>query len=281
MRTDADRAALEYWNGFSGAWQHVPAPLAPAEDDVRWFELQLRSTQRAGGSEARALLLGVTPAIANLRWPADCVLVAMDWSRGMLRNVWVQPRSLAWAKVVAADWRRTPLAAGSCDVVVGDGCYTALGSLENAAGLNREMRRVLRDGGHYFLRCFVRPEAGERLDDLFGELVEGRVPNLDLYRWRLAMAIQGDSPHGVSLDAAWKVWNERVGDAVPALARRHGWPESALRNIDRWKGVRMRYFFPSVDELSGLAEPYFEIVGCDFPGYEWGARFPRVAMRAR
>lgn len=280
MRTDADQVALDYWNGFSGAWQ-IPPPLAPAADDVRWFEDRVRSAARAGGPEARALLLGVTPAVANMRWPLGTALVSMDWAWGMLRNVWIQPEWVARAAPVAADWRETPLAAASCDFVVGDGCYTALGSFENAVRLNREVRRVLRDGGLYCLRCFVRPDGQERFDDMFDELFAGRVPNLDLFRWRLAMAVQGTSNAGVSLDETWKIWDRRVGDRVSALAQRHGWPESALRNIDRWKGGRMRYFFPSLGELTMLAEPYFEVLSCDVPTYAWGERFPRVAMRAR
>ena len=46
-----------------------------------------------------------------------------------------------------SDWRELPISSRSVDLVIGDGCYAALGSLAGARDLNREIHRILRPGG--------------------------------------------------------------------------------------------------------------------------------------
>ena len=279
MIRENDRAALLYWDAIAGAWR-IPPPLSPSAEDVLWFENNTGCLEMDPPPAPAALLLGVTPAIANMRWPRDTSLVAIDWSQGMLQSVWARPEGRVWAEAVRADWRAMPLRTASRDVAVGDGCYTALGSYENAARTNAEIRRVLCDHGLFCLRAFVRPDRPEAVEGLFGELAQGSVSNLDLFRWRLAMAVQGSSRGGVRLSEVWRCWSEHIGDRR-SLAERHGWPDSARRNIERWRDVEMRYYFPSLAELHALAAPCFEVVSCEIPGYEWGERFPRIVMRAR
>ena len=279
MITDDDRAALAYWNAISGGWRIAP-PLSPSAEDIQWFETSAGCLKAVPAPPPGALLLGVTAAIAHMRWPPETSLVAVDWAWGMLRNAWVRPEGRIWAPPICADWRAMPLRTASRDVAAGDGCYTALGSYENAARMNAEIGRVLRDGGLYCLRAFARPERPEPVAGLFDELAQGSLRNFDLFRWRLAMAVQGSSHSGVVLSEVWRCWSEHVG-ATRGLAERYGWADSSVRTLERWKTVAMRYYFPSLEELHALAAPCFEVLSCEIPGYAWGERFPRIVMRAR
>jgi SAM-dependent methyltransferase len=279
MRPSFDRSALPYWEARSARWK-VAAPLAPGADDLRFYEDCAARGARGDGAPLRALLLGVTAPIAAMRWPSPTRLVAVDWAEGMFRHVWPSERAPERAAALRGDWRQLPLAGASMDFAVGDGCYSTFRDLEGAAQLNREVHRVLRSGGEFCLRCFRRPDVPQSVDLLFEWLHAGRFRNLDLFRWMLAMALQGDGAEGVSLHRVWQAWHERVAEPQ-ALQARHGWSADALANLAAWERLESRYFFPTLAQLRELARPHFELQRCDMPGYEWGEHFPRLLMRRR
>jgi SAM-dependent methyltransferase len=264
-----DRSARANWERLALRWRIVE-PLAPGAEDQDWFE-----RNAAAHAAGRALLLGVTGRLAAMRWPRSTTLLAVDWSRGMLRLL---PPGRALG--VCADWRELPVSDASFDLAIGDGCYSALAGLDDMTLFNTELRRVLRAGGGVLMRCFCRPAAPIDIDALFQDLRRGRYRNLDLFRWLLAMAVHGSSRHGVVLGDAWEAWARHVPDAH-ALQARMGWTEDGLANIERWAGSNFRYSFATLEELRDLAAPGFAVTGCDTPAYEWGALFPRLALRAR
>lgn len=263
-----DRAARANWERLALRWRIVE-PLAPGAEDQAWFE-----RHAAGRAGRRALMLGVTARIAAMRWPASTTLVAADWSRGMLGLL-----APGHALAVCADWRELPVPDASFDLAIGDGCYSALAGLDDVTLFNIELRRVLRAGASVLMRCFCRPADPLDVDTLFRDLLRGRYRNLDLFRWLLAMAVHGSSRQGVVLGSAWLAWSKHVPDAR-ALQARMGWSDDGLANIERWAGSEFRYCFPTLGELRGLAAPHFDVTGSDTPAYEWGALFPRLALRA-
>jgi len=162
--------------------------------------------------------------------------------------------------------------------VIGDGCYAALGSLAGARQLNREIGRVLKAGGWYCTRAFCRSAQPPSVAELFEELDCGCIDNLDLFRWRLAMAVQGESGDGVALGMVWRIWQDHERHVRLDVGR---WSADQRVNMARWEGVEARFVFPSLRELQALAEPGFELVACEQPGYESAEHFPRLLMRAR
>ncbi|MGR8921427.1 MAG: class I SAM-dependent methyltransferase [Gammaproteobacteria bacterium] len=275
-----DRRRMAYWEALSSSWQPQP-PLCPVAEDLRFFErVASEADVAAGGDAPRALLLGVTAGIATMRWPAGTRLLAVDWAAGIIERSWPRAGTPPGAAVLRADWRELPLPPGAIDFALGDGCYTALGTHVDAALFNREMRRVLRPGGLLALRCFCRPAVPLDVDQLFDELFGGRFANLDLFRWLLTMAVQGAAADGVDLRAVWEAWHARVPDAA-ALAAQLGFPAQQVANIERWRGVDGRYAFASLAELEALAAADFELLACAAPGYDFGACFPHLVLRAR
>ncbi|HLJ21582.1 MAG TPA: methyltransferase domain-containing protein [Stellaceae bacterium] len=278
MQTAVDEAARAYWESRARDWRVSP-PLTPGPEDIAWYEARIADCARSVASRPlKAILLGVTPGIATMRWPKGTALLAVDRAQGMVEHVWPRAGFPEQTDIVRADWRCLPLASGSVDVVVGDGCYAAMGSLAGARQLNREVRRVLKPGGWYCFRAFRRSDEPSSLVALFAELERGRVENLDLFRWRLAMLVHGDSAEGVALGKVWRVWRDH--------ARGHGtdgrrWSADQRLNMARWEGVEARFAFPSLAELEALAEPSFDLVACEWPAYEGGEHFPRISMRAR
>jgi SAM-dependent methyltransferase len=278
VQTVADRAALAYWESRAREWRVSP-PLTPAPEDIAWYEA--RAAESAGAASSRpmrAILLGVTPGIATMRWPEGTSLLAVDWANGMLQHVWPRGGFPERTNVVRSDWRELPLTSGNIDLVIGDGCYAALGSLAGARHLNREIHRILRPGGWYCQRAFCRSDPAPSAAELFEELRAGGVENLDLFRWRLAMSVHGKSAEGVVLGKVWRVWQDHVRHYLEDGAH---WSTNQRLNMARWEGVEARFSFPSSSELRALAEPDFDLQAWEQPGYESAEHFPRLLMRAR
>jgi SAM-dependent methyltransferase len=272
-----DRSALSYWeSGHAGPVRPMASPIVPTAEDIGFVEQSVRNAARSRGVEA--LLLGMTRGIATMRWPAGSSLVAVEWSATMIQRFWSSNGMPASSNVVRADWRELPLRPSSRDVVVGDGCYSVLATLRDAGLLNAEVRRVLRPGGLFCMRCFTRPR-GLTVGRVFDELRAGRIASVFLLQWLLAMAVHGETREGVTLDAVWRAWSEHVPRPAEFLAR-CGWPVDAAWTFERWKGVRVRYSFPTLEELDELAAPLFGTVERRLPGYPWGECFPSMVMQA-
>ncbi|HVC10718.1 MAG TPA: methyltransferase domain-containing protein [Burkholderiales bacterium] len=277
--TQAERA---FWGAMAGApsGRILVAPVAPSAEDIGLFEA--RSLQAAAASDRplRALMLGVTRQIAEMGWPEGTSLIAADWAPGMVKRWWrARPEGRLRAAVLA-DWRRLPLPPASQDIAVGDGCFAALASLDECAAVSAEIRRVLRPRGWCVLRCFVRPEVPERLDDLFADLFEGRIRAPEAFCMRLAMAVHDSARRGARRNDAWRAFEARIPDRAALLARL-AWPEQALAMVERWRDSQACLAFPTLGELRELVGRRFELTECSFAGYELGERCARVVLRAR
>lgn len=266
-----DRAGLARWDALSKTW-HVEPPLSPAPSDVAFYERHV-----AEANPSRALMLGATPAIVSMRWPAGIHLTATDWSEGMLQRVWPATRAPAGAGRVRADWRQLPYRDETFDVVVGDGCYSVFEHPTFIDLLNAEVARVLRPGGRFCIRSHRRPATLEPIDKLFSDLLAGRPRNLDLFRWKLATAVQGDTEKGVRLGDVWEIWHRHVPDAEQ-VGSQLGWTPRAIANMEAWRNSEARYVFPSLDFLHSEGRRRFSAVESTLPDYDWGDQFPRLVL---
>lgn len=276
-----DRSKLAYWDSRAsrGTGRTLPVPLRPASADVRFWETLLHAHD-AGAGGLDALLLGVTPSTATLRWPDATRLLALDWSAAMIRRLWPAPGLRVPAAVARGDWRQMPLASARLDLVIGDGCYAALASFADCVAVDTEVCRVLRPGGLYCMRCFLRPPGPEPLEGLLADLQAGRISEFELFIWRLAMALHGDEGEGVSTDRVWNVWRSLVPEPRP-LFERLGWSAQAYDNMAQWGHLRTAIPFPTLAEVTRWTAPAFEFLECSYGDYEMGDRCARLVLRKR
>ncbi|MGH8671833.1 MAG: methyltransferase domain-containing protein [Burkholderiales bacterium] len=268
-----------HWNKHARQWQHIRPPLRPCREDIDILERAIAIWHRSRQSGSiRALLLGVTPEIATLCWLKRTDLLALDLSHAMLHNVW--PGSRLAAVAACADWARMPLADGSRDVVVGDGCYTLLGYPQGYREVTTEVRRVLSADGLFIMRFFVRPDQPEPLENVWFDLRAGCIGNFHILKWRLAMALHGSLEEGVRLADVWEAWSTSVPDHT-ALGESLHWPVEEIATIDAYRGVAARYTFPTLAEARATLSAAFSEIGCHVPSYELGQRCPTLVMSAR
>jgi len=275
----SEGAWASYWEAIASRWDDLRPPRRPAPEDVTLLqELVGRHLPSSPGTAPLALLLGVTPEIATMRWPTGTRLVALDASSAMISHVW-PARRLPDAAVIRGDWRTVPLRDGVCDIVLGDASIAAQPYPDTFRAVTGEARRVLRDGGLLAARAFTRPEETESLGAIFADLRAGRIATIDFLRWRLAAALHGDRATGTRMCDIWDAWEANVPDPAELMVSL-GWPPETADVMSNLRGGQAVLVFPTLPELRASLAPDFEEVACEFPGYRDGDRYPTLLLRA-
>ena len=270
----------ESWEALSLGWDRVGPPQRPSRNDIETLErLVAAGVGSRRGPSLRVLLLGVTPEIATMRWPAGTGLLALDNTPGMIRNVW-PARRVARGVAVLADWTAMPVRDSAYDLAVGDASLTTMPYPDGFAAVAAELRRVLADGAALVMREFARPEESEPLDAIFRDLHEGREISLSFFTWRLAMAVHGDLESGCDWSRVWDAWCRYVPDP-DALMRSLGWPPEASRFLEALREVKRPALFPTLDEMREAFAREFDQVACHVPDYEDGERYPTVVFKPK
>src|SRR6188768_3068242 len=109
-----------HWDAHAARWRLIGAPLRPAAEDLEYLRA---SVGRLGSASApaepalarSALLLGVTPEIAELAWQPPHRLVAVDKSEGMVNAVW--PGDTPTRRAIVGDWLALQLPEAPFDLV--------------------------------------------------------------------------------------------------------------------------------------------------------------------
>lgn len=265
----------DHWDDHARQWENVGPPLRPDPLDVAYVERLLKKL-----TISQAVLLGVTPELAKMRWPSGAQLTAVDRNVGMVKHIWPHERISIPAIAVLGTWEQLPFRTNSVDVVVGDGCYTLLVGKKNYGELSREVGRVLNPNGRFIMRFFLRPDTPELIEDVFADLRGKRIRNFHVLKWRIAMALHGSFGSGVAVEDVWKAWKAADVD-VDALVGDLGWSRSSIETIDVYRFSAARYSFATIGELRDALAPYFHEVSCYYPSYELGDRCPTFLLAPR
>lgn len=274
----SDALPSPIWIAQARQWARIGPPLKPSRADIALIEELVRSL-----TKPRALLLGVTPEIATLAWPAGTALVAVDRSEGMIATVWPAQGIPEGAKAICADWCAMPLEDASIDIAVGDGSLNALSSSAQYEPFTRELRRVL-DGsggpGLVHLRVFVSPAVRESLEDVAADLRAGGIRSFHALKWRVAMAVPTTLERGTVLDEVWRAFRSICPDD-DAVAAQIGCDRATVETIHTYRGSPAAYTFPTLAEIRAAFASRFVEESIVTPSYELGDRCLSFTFRAR
>lgn len=261
----------DHWPRHARQWALVGAPLRPVADDVRVVERAVAGWAAATRRAPRALLLGVTPELATMAWPAGTTLTAVDRSEAMIGAVFPAGAGTA----IVGRWEALPPAVEVADVVVGDGCLCCLPYPVGFRALAAELRRVVPDDGVVVLRLFATPDAPEALGDVAADLRAGRIHSFHALKWRIAMAIQPAS-RNVRVADILAAFDELAPDrdALP-------WPRETVETIEAYRGSVIEYAFPTTAETVAALGDDLVAVAAHTPTYELGDRCPTLVFRPR
>ena len=254
--------------------------MRPGAEDIRIIEETLADRADMFGNTAskRVWLLGVTPAIAEARWPQGIKLVAVERVQAMIDQVW--PGDTVSRRAICADWLDAPFPDQYFDLAIGDGCLTAVGHGDELSRLLASIHRCLRRDGYLMTRLFCRPDIAETPDAVIAALESGAIGSFHAFKWRLAMAVQGmDDAPAVAVDAIWQIWNAARID-WRALAEARGWAPAEVATMDFYRGSPARYNFMRHDDaIRRLARAGFDPVAKRTGSYELAERCPIVLLR--
>jgi SAM-dependent methyltransferase len=268
--------ASKGWRGFAGVYGNLGPPLVPGEEDCKFLERTISDWISCHpGERLRALMLGVTPALVGISWPASSFLTAVDRSHSMIQSIW--PGNIDSCRGAAqGDWLALPIRNGSLDMVLGDGSLIAMRYPDGFRTLCRAIRNALRTGGVAVLRVFVRPPVQDDPADVIADLPSNAT--FHQFKLRLLMAMQPSPEEGAQLDRVHRYWTACNIDRT-ALELETGWRREEIDTIDRYLGLDDVYTFPTLQELLALLGEFFPEISVRAPSYPLGERFPTLVMR--
>jgi SAM-dependent methyltransferase len=265
-----------HWLEIARHWHQVGPPLRPSVQDIGICTAAVQRWAATHGAP-RALILGVTPELYHLPWPAGTQLSAVDHTPSMIEAVWPGPRSA----VLCANWTELPLDTASRDLVLCDGGLHLLSHPHAHQQLVRALRRIIAPGGLCIFRLFVPPVQREMPEAVLRDLLAGGIANLNILKLRLGMALQETSEGGVQLAQVWDALRQAAPD-FSELAARLGWSLDHLLAIDTYRDCSSRYHFlgiADVDRLFTEQPGAFTFVSLKVPQYELGNRCPTIVFR--
>lgn len=263
-----------HWQRVAGQWSQVGPPLRPSPEDLAFFERAAGKVVARLGRAPRVLLLGVTPELYRLPWPAGTDFLAADRSEAMIDIVWPGPREV----VVRTEWLDLALPPGSRDVVLCDGGLHLLDWPEGQRRLAELLSRAVAPGGVVAVRLFTPPAVREDPARVLDDFAAGRIASLNILKLRLGAAMMPSVAEGVRLARVWDAINAAAPDR-DAFAARIGWTPEHLAAIDSYRGSEGRYHFATLDEVTAtFAAAGFRVASVDVPAYELGDQCPTVAF---
>ncbi|MEQ9812667.1 MAG: class I SAM-dependent methyltransferase, partial [Azospirillaceae bacterium] len=265
------------WRKRAQDYGRMGSPLRPNAQDIGFLEDAVARWSADAGRPPVALLLGVTPAITQMRWPAGSRLRALDKSPDMVRALWSPPAGLD-ARVETGEWLEMDrhVAAGSIDLAFCDGGFTLFRFPDEQRRLAEGLARVLSPGGLAVLRMFVRATGTDSPDRVLADFEAGAFDSFHAFKWRLVMAMQQDEQAGVDLDDVHRRFAERRSGSAAfrsALAR---FDAATVDTIDVYRGLHQRHFFPALPSLEAAFAGALTRRSHSFPDYPLGDRSPTI-----
>jgi hypothetical protein len=222
-----------------------------------------------------AIVLGVTPGIMELQWPADVTLLALDHSLPMINAQW-QANESAPSVASCARWQAMPVPDGVADAIVGDGSLNALSSLADYPDVLSELARVVKRDGVIVLRFFIRPPGGDSVEEIMDAVMRRAFPTSATFRFRLTMALTKDDG-SVVLGEFLDQFNALFPDREK-LAAAAGWPMDEIDRFDMDRGSRVALTFPDEATIRAIVAPFFDVISVRQGSYPLADRCPTVAF---
>jgi SAM-dependent methyltransferase len=268
------------WTEIARGYAAFGSPFVPSGEDIAAFERAVAThADRSRGGRLQAVMLGVTPGLALMRWPQGVHLTAVDISPEVIAAIW--PGDLQGVRrAIRASWFSIPLERKSCDVVIGDGSLATCRFPAEVRELAHSVHDLLRDNGLFVFRSYLRPPSQETVDAVFNALFSGNGLTVDCFKMRLYMAMQRSVQEGVAVREAARTL-EKYGLDRRVMQAQLGWSAAAIEPFSIWPRSDAVYSFPTLEEIRGAIGDFFDDVSIDYPAYDLGRCCPTVAVRSR
>lgn len=271
-----DSSGTGPWAALAATWRLVGPPLRPVAEDLELVRAALDGWDQEASRPPRVLILGVTPELFDLPWPAGSLVHAADRTEQMISLVWPGEQ----ANAIQADWRDMPWLDASFDLVVCDGGWHLL-DLAGQQVLADVLARIIAPGGRFVVRLFVPSAQRQTPGQVIADLMSGRIRDLNALKLRLGPALMPSAKEGVALADIWQYLRDATGE-WNALAARLGWDPKQLGAIDAYRDSVASYHFVRLEEFEAMmrsTSTEFSIDAVGVPSYAMGDQCPTVVVR--
>ena len=256
-------------------WEQLGPPLRPSPEDTAVVQLAAHGLNEG----AHVAVLGLTPEIVACVWPPRTELCAIDHSAEMIAAMWRPEHAPPGARAIIADWRELPLDAESLDLVAGDGCFTMFPP-DEATRFAREISRVVRPGGRFVVRQFVRLTSPESLETIADAMRAGAIGSVHALKLRLHAALHGRHGEGTLLADIYPAWKSMPPLPEPLRGSR-GWTAAEIEGVESYAERPGRFHLPTLKELRALVAPFFHEIECCTGTYELAERCPTLVLERK
>lgn len=272
--------AQSYWSSLARSYAAVGPPLQPSKDDIGFVEQAVGAwSMQHPNAALHALLLGVTPGVADMAWPVAAMLLAIDSSLAMTQEVW--PGNIPRRRqALCGDWLALPLRESSCDMVIGDGAMNCLRYPDGFLALAASVHGALRPDGLFILRCYTQPATQETPEEVLADMRRDAIPTFHEFKFRLLMAMQANAGQGIPVGDVYRICaDQKIDDR--RLPGRPGWAQADLETIEMYRDSDTVHTFPTITEFRAVLREYFDETGVRVPSYNLGKRCPTLILRPR
>lgn len=280
--TASGRDRLGQWPDIARLWREVGSPLRPVKADLDLYAAAAGGWSPAKGDRARGtaaprvLLMGVTPELHGLAWPAGTDFQAVDRTQEMIDYVWPGPTESAHCR----DWLELGFPRESRDIVLCDGGFTILAYPSMHQSVVRSLREIVSPGGRVILRLYVPKITRETPAHIMQDLVAGRVRDLNALKLRLCAAMSQGPNRSVELGNVWLEIHRILPD-FENVTMGLGWTRDHVQLIHLYRDSKTRYYYPTCDDVREVFTRDaggFNFLQVATPSYELGSQCPVIAF---
>lgn len=187
-----------FWNSQVELIKAMGSPAKPHASDIACMRamFQERLTRRPVTGRIKVLVLGVTPDIVKLDWPAGTEVTAVDRSEGMIAAFWAGDVP-GQRRLVRADWLAMPFEPGSFHFVFGDNVFNAMDYPQGYRALADTIGRIVKSEGLFIVRVLCQAKPKEYGPDIVAAYRAGQLTDYHQFRFRMMTASQVSAEEGL------------------------------------------------------------------------------------
>lgn len=229
------------------------------------------------GESVTVVILGVTREVVALPWPSKTRLMAFDQNVEMIAKVW-QPAAHVSSTAIQAMWQCLPLPDDSVRLIVGDGSFTCLSGVSELSRVMQEFARVLESEGIVCVRCFLRPDVAEPLEELYANTCAGKIAGFHALKLSIGISLARPPEYRVPVVDILEAF-ERLFPNRRALAMMTDWPVASIDTIDAYRGTDVSYNFPTLEAFQSAIAPWFDFDHIAYVEGDVAKRCPTMRLR--
>jgi len=264
---------MGHWDNQAQQWALVGEPLRPSQADLQNYYSWIHEHEQTQNDNLTALVLGVTPEIVNLSWPAQTRLIAVDCNETMIQSILPKKTATLAPIGLLANWLQLPLPSSSVDIVIGDGCHSQV-RWKDYAAFTQEIRRVLKPNGIFMIRFFAKSENVDPIEAIYHDVLAGEIVSFHAFKLRLAIALQSDPRQGVCLKDIWSTWDSSFKQEILQNLQKLKWNRETISTIDVYHLSNTVYTFPTYNEIRSMFSKHFLEKDLHVPSYYLGQCCP-------